>query len=53
MLVADAAMLALAGKFGLTVIIMAFDVAGLPVAHEKLEVITHVIASLLANELFE
>jgi hypothetical protein len=49
--VADADMLTLAGRFGLTVIVMALEVAGLPETHVALEVITHVITSLLAREL--
>jgi hypothetical protein len=42
MVVAEAAMLTLTGKFGLTVMVMAFEVAGLPVAHVALEVSTQV-----------
>ncbi len=34
------AMLTLAGKFGLTVVVMVFDVAGEPVAHVALDVNT-------------
>ncbi len=43
----DAAMLTLAGRLGLTTIVIAFEVAGLPVAHESVEVITTVIISPL------
>jgi hypothetical protein len=43
----EAAIETLAGRFGLTVIVMAFDVAGLPVTHERLDVITTVITSAL------
>ena len=42
---ADAAMVTLTGRFGLTVIVIVFDVAGLPVAQVALEVKTQVIAS--------
>jgi hypothetical protein len=44
-----AAMLTLAGRFGLTVIVIVFDVAGLPVAQVAFDVITTVIASVLAS----
>ena len=44
-----AAIFKLAGKFGFTVIVTVFDVAGDPVAHVLLEVSTQVIASLLAK----
>ena len=37
-----AAMLTLTGRFGFTVMAMAFDVAGLPVAHPSLEARTQV-----------
>ena len=47
----EAAILTLAGKFGFTVIVIAFDVAGEPVKHGlAVEVITTVTLSLLANE---
>jgi hypothetical protein len=49
MVVADAAMLTLTGKFGLTVMVMALEVAGLPVGQVALEVSTHVTTSLLAR----
>jgi hypothetical protein len=39
----DAAMLTLAATLGFTVIVSAFDVAGDPVAHARLDVITQVI----------
>ena len=42
-----AEILTLAGSKGLTTIVIAFDVAGLPVAHVALEVITTVIAAPL------
>ena len=42
---ADAAMETLTGRFGLTVMVIVFDVAGLPVAQVALEVKTQVIAS--------
>jgi hypothetical protein len=44
-----AAILTLAGRFGLTVIVIVFDVAGLPVAQVAFDVITTVIASVLAS----
>ena len=47
----EAAILTLAGKFGFTVMVIAFDVAGEPVKHGlAVEVITTVTLSLLANE---
>jgi hypothetical protein len=49
MVVADAAMLTLTGKFGLTVIVTVLLVAGLPVLHTALEVIITVTASLFAR----
>ena len=45
-----AAILTLAGNNGLTTIVIAFDVAGLPVAHVALEVITTVIAAPLIRD---
>jgi hypothetical protein len=42
-----AAILTLAGRFGLTTIVTVFDVAGLPVAQVAFDVITTVIASPL------
>ena len=45
----EALMVTLTGKFGLTVIVMALEVAGLPVAQVALEVNTHVITSPLAK----
>lgn len=47
--VAEAAMITLAGKFGFTVIVTAFEVAGLPVAQVALDVSTQVTISLLAK----
>jgi hypothetical protein len=44
-----AAMLTLAGKVVFTTIVIEFDVAGLPVAQVAFDVITTVIASLLAS----
>jgi hypothetical protein len=44
-----AAMLTLAGRFALTIMVMVFDVAGLPVGQVAFDVITTVIASLLAS----
>lgn len=43
----EAAIETLAGRFGLTVIVMAFDVAGLPVTHERFDVMTTVKTSEL------
>ena len=48
--VGEAAILTLAGKLGLTVITIAFDVAGEPVKHgDAFDVITTVTESLFAN----
>jgi hypothetical protein len=47
--VAEAEMLTLTGKFGFTVMVMAFEVAGLPVAQLALEVSTQVTTSPLAS----
>jgi hypothetical protein len=44
-----AAMLTLAGRFALTIMVMVLDVAGLPIAQVAFDVITTVIASLLAS----
>ena len=45
-----AAMVALAGRLGLTVIVMVLDVAGLPVKHGvALEVMITLIASVFTN----
>lgn len=49
MVVADADMLTLTGKFGLTVMVTVFEVAGLPVAQVALDVITQVTASLFTR----
>ena len=46
---ADAAMETLTGRFGLTVMVIVFEVAGLPVAQVALEVSTQVIASPLTG----
>jgi hypothetical protein len=48
--VAEAETLTLTGKFGFTVIVIVFDVAGLPVAQVAFEVRTQVTISLFANE---
>jgi hypothetical protein len=48
--VAEAAMLTLTGRFGLTVMVIALDVAGLPVGQVALEVNIQVTTSLFANE---
>ena len=44
-----AAMDTLTGNAGLTVIVIGLEVAGLPVAHSALDVITHVITFPLVN----
>jgi hypothetical protein len=49
--VAEAAMLTLPGNKGFTVMVMAFEVAGLPETQVALDVITQVITSLLARVL--
>ena len=46
---ADAPMVTLTGRFGLTVMFIVFEVAGLPVAQVAFEVSTQVIASLFAK----
>jgi hypothetical protein len=46
------AILTLTGRFGLTISVMAFDVAGFPVAHVALEVSWQVTRSPLANAAF-
>ena len=46
-----AAMLTLAGKFGFTVMVTVFEVAGEPVTQVALDVITHFTASALASVL--
>ena len=43
--VAEAAMLTLTGRFGFTVVLMVFDVAGLPLTQVSLEVRTTYTAS--------
>ena len=45
----DAAMLTLAGRSGLTTIVIVFEVAGLPVAHVAVDVILTEIASPLTR----
>ena len=50
--VAVAEILTLAGRFGFTVIVIVFEVAGLPVTQDALEVNTQVITSLFASEEF-
>jgi hypothetical protein len=47
--VAEAAMLTLTGRFELTVMVMALEVAGLPVGQVALEVKIQVTTSLLAR----
>jgi hypothetical protein len=47
--VADAAMVTLTGKFGLTVIVNEFEVAGLPVMQDALDVMTQVTTLPFAN----
>ena len=49
--VAVAEILMLTGRFGFTVMVIVFDVAGLPVAQVALEVITQVTVLPFANEL--
>jgi hypothetical protein len=44
-----AAIVTLAGKFGFTVIVIIFDVAGDPVAHVAFDVMMHVIWLPLVN----
>ena len=46
---ADAPMVTLTGRFGLTVMEMLFEVAGLPVVQEAFEVKTQVTASPFAG----
>ena len=48
--VAVAEILTLAGRFGFTTIVIALDVAGLPVTQVALEVKTQVTTSLFAND---
>ena len=48
--VADAEILTLTGKFGFTVMVTEFDVVGLPVAQVAFEVSTQVTTSLFASE---
>jgi hypothetical protein len=53
MVVEAAEMLTLTGRFGFTVIVTEFEVAGLPVAHVALDVNSQVTILLLAREEFE
>ena len=46
---AEGAIITLTGRFGLTVMVIAFDVAGFPVGQIALEVSTQVIASPLTG----
>jgi len=48
--VADAEILILTGRFGFTVMVTVLDVAGLPVAQVALEVNTQVTTSLFTRE---
>ena len=48
-LLAEAAMVTLTGRLGLTVMVNVFDVAGFPVAHASLEVTTHITLSFSAG----
>jgi hypothetical protein len=47
----EAEILTLAGRLGLTVMVTALEVAGLPETQVALEVMTQVMTSLLAREL--
>jgi hypothetical protein len=49
MVVAEAEILTLAGRFGFTVIVTVLEVAGFPVAQVAFEVNTQVTTSLFAN----
>jgi hypothetical protein len=51
MVVADAEMLTLAGRFGFTVMVSVLEVAGLPVTQGALDVKTHVMVFPLAKAL--
>ena len=46
---AEGAIITLTGRFGLTVMVIVFEVAGLPVAQVALEVSTQVITSPLTG----
>jgi hypothetical protein len=46
---ADAAAITLTGNSVLTIIVIVFDVAGLPVTHVAFEIITTVMASLFRS----
>jgi hypothetical protein len=50
--VVEADILTLTGKFGFTVIVTVFEVAGFPVAQVALDVITQVTKSLFAKDEF-
>ncbi len=50
MVVADAEILTLAGRFGLTVIVRRFEVAGLPFMQLAFEVITQLTTSLFTRD---
>jgi hypothetical protein len=49
MVVAEALILTLTGRFGLTVIVILLDKAGFPEAQPAFDVSSHVITSLLAS----
>ena len=51
MVVADADMLTLAGRFGLTVIVTVFEVAGLPVTQVAFDVMTQLMVFPFVNAL--
>ena len=51
--VADADILKLTGKFGFTIMVTEFDVAGLPVAHVAFDVRIQVMTSLFESEALE
>ena len=50
---AEAPMVTLTGRFGLTIMLIVFEVAGLPVAQVAFEVSTQVTISLFTREEFE
>jgi hypothetical protein len=50
MVVKEAEILTLAGRFGFTVIVNEFEEAGLPVVQVALDVITQVTTSLFARD---
>jgi hypothetical protein len=53
MVVAEAAILTLTGRLGLTVMVTVLEVAGLPVAQTAFEVIVHVMVFPFARALLE